>query len=210
MLQSLQIQNNRDRRLHSYFSNFRLHIQHISGEKNKLADYLSRLPEGMTSAQKVEWQIQDDDDMILQIHKTDGCEQGEQSKMSEQSKSMHANIEPVGQINDQSKSQVCIENDATENDQHFVNVVSENQQNEAVSTKQSNREFSAYVLGEINCSEQDIIAAIHRSLDQLSANTDKQQNSQHKDTAQKHSKQKVAHAVSQQSNSLVITRAVNW
>ena len=211
MIQSLQIQNNRDKRMHSYFSNFRLYIQHISGEKNRLADYLSRIPEGMTNAQKVEWQMVDDDDLILRIYQTNGCEQETQTEMSEPTNSMHAHIEPVDQINDQFKSQACMENNSTENIQDSVNVASENQQKQPVSVKQYNREFTAYVFGEINRSEQDIVAAIYSALDQPSAKTDNQLLSERSKAAaaqRKNSKQKIALAPSDRSKGTVATECV--
>jgi len=43
--------NNRERRLISYISQFRLKIRYIPGRNNKLADMLSRIPEDLNSSQ---------------------------------------------------------------------------------------------------------------------------------------------------------------
>ena len=73
MLKSLSALTNRDRRMHSYFQNFELHIAYRRASDNKLADYLSRLPESLPDAERVTWEALDEDDLIMSIRKNRAC-----------------------------------------------------------------------------------------------------------------------------------------
>ena len=53
--------------------------------------------------------------------------------MVEQTASIHVNLKPDGQIQDQFQSDVCIENVMRENSEHFACIATENQQRTAES-----------------------------------------------------------------------------
>jgi len=69
--------NNRERRLISYISQFRLKIRYIPGRNNKLADMLSRIPEDLNSSQIQDFfppAKQADEEFILPILNSDSLE----------------------------------------------------------------------------------------------------------------------------------------